>query len=122
MRTLAIGDIHGCNVALTSLIRDVQPTSEDQLIFLGDYLDRGPASRDVLETLLQIRKEYRTVFLRGNHEVMILEGRQDTLKANLWQSYGGLDTLVSYGAAYQDDWPDHIATTHWDFLNCSQRF
>src|SRR5438094_10055645 len=122
MRTLTIGDIHGCNVALGALLGHVQPLPADQLIFLGDYLDRGPASREVLETLISLGREHRPIFLRGNHEVMILDAREDTLKANLWQSYGGFEALISYGAAYRDDWPAHIPKSHWDFLSGTQRF
>ena len=43
MRTLAIGDVHACNTALASLLNTVQPTPEDEIIFLGDYIDTGPA-------------------------------------------------------------------------------
>ena len=56
MRTLAIGDIHGCNAALSALLEQVQPDPADQIIFLGDYIDRGPASRAVIDTLLELRK------------------------------------------------------------------
>jgi serine/threonine protein phosphatase 1 len=100
MRTLAIGDIHGCNTALTNLLKAVQPSREDQIIFLGDYIDRGPSSREVIETLLGLQKSCSPIFLRGNHEVMILDAHNDPLKSDLWQSYGGLETLFSYGANY----------------------
>jgi serine/threonine protein phosphatase 1 len=122
MRTLAIGDIHGCNTALTCLLREVEAGPADQLIFLGDYIDRGPASRTVIDSLLRIEKTCPAIFLRGNHEAMILDAREDPLKANLWQSYGGLETLVSYDAAYSDDWPSHIPPEHWDFLKRTARF
>ena len=81
MRTLAIGDIHGCNTALAQLLLQVQPTSKDQIIFVGDYIDRGPGSRQVIESLLELRRTRSPVFLRGNHEVMILDARGDPLKA-----------------------------------------
>src|SRR2546423_870638 len=108
MRTLAIGDIHGCHEALICLLRHVEPHAEDRIVFLGDYIDRGPASREVVETLLQLGGECAPVFLRGNHEVMILDGRDDVLKANLWQSYGGLEALMSYGAGYNPNWQPFI--------------
>ena len=103
MSTLAIGDVHGCHTALASLLEVVGPTSADCLVFLGDYIDRGPASRSVMDLLISQSKLHSCVFLRGNHEVMVLEARDDALKANLWQSYGGLETLYSYGAEYRDD-------------------
>jgi serine/threonine protein phosphatase 1 len=53
MRTLAIGDIHGCHTALVTLLRQALPQPEDQVVFLGDYIDRGRDSRAVLDCLLQ---------------------------------------------------------------------
>ena len=117
MRTLAIGDIHGCHTSLTTLIREVRPASNDQMIFLGDYIDRGPASRLVLDWMVAEQRLYSAVFLRGNHEVMILEAHDDPLKANLWQSYGGFETLASYSVEYQTDWPPAIPEAHWKFLD-----
>src|SRR5712675_1250074 len=117
MRILAIGDVHGCHVSLMTLIRNVRPTSDDKIIFLGDYIDRGPASRQVLDWMVSEKKLYSTVFLRGNHEVMILEARDDQLKANLWMSYGGFETLASYSAEYKTDWPSAIPKTHWKFMD-----
>jgi serine/threonine protein phosphatase 1 len=55
------------------------------------------------------------VFLRGNHEVMVLEAKDDPLKANLWQSYGGLETLESYGSAFRENWAPSIPKPHWQF-------
>ncbi len=122
MRTLAIGDIHGCNTALVTLLAKVQLTPEDRIVFLGDYIDRGAASRDVVETLLDLTKTCSLVFLRGNHEVMILDAREDPLKGSLWQSYGGLDTLFSYGANYRQDWASSIPDAHWKFFERTIRF
>jgi serine/threonine protein phosphatase 1 len=120
MRTLAIGDIHGCHSALLALLKAVQPGAEDRLVFLGDYIDRGPASRQVIETLLSLSQT--SIFLRGNHEVMILDARHDPLKASLWMSYGGLDALFSYGAEYRSDWQAAIPDSHWKFLQQTRRF
>ena len=122
MRTLAIGDIHGCDTALIQLLRQVESTSRDQIVFVGDYIDRGPASRQVIESLLWLQQTFSPVFLRGNHEVMILEARADSLKANLWQSYGGLEALRSYGAEFRDDWAAAIPGSHWAFLEGTVRF
>jgi serine/threonine protein phosphatase 1 len=122
MRTLAIGDIHGCNAALLRLLAVVQPTASDQLIFLGDYIDRGPASRQVIDSLLRLKATCSPVFVRGNHEVMILEARESFLKADIWQSYGGLETTFSYGANYKQDWASAIPESHWAFLEQTVRF
>ena len=66
-------------------------------IFLGDYVDRGPASREVLELLFARSRSHETVMLRGNHEAMFLEffGKPEIL--DNWRQYGGLQTLISYG-------------------------
>jgi serine/threonine protein phosphatase 1 len=100
----------------------VEPTSSDQLIFVGDYIDRGPASRQVIDSLLELEKTCSTVFLRGNHEAMILEAREDPLKASLWQSYGGFEALTSYGAEFCKDWAAAIPDSHWAFLERTVRF
>ena len=122
MRTLAIGDIHGCHVALTTLLEQVVPRADDRIIFLGDYIDRGPASREVVESLLTLSDKCAPVFLRGNHEVMILDARGDPLKANLWQSYGGLEALFSFGANYKEEWASIIPDSHWKFFERTVRY
>lgn len=116
MRTLAIGDVHGCHVALTCLLELVEPRADDKIIFLGDYIDRGPASREVVESLANWRAKCIPIFLRGNHEVMILDAREDDLKANHWQSYGGFEALISYGAQYDPRWMAKIPERHWEFF------
>lgn len=122
MRVLAIGDIHGSKVALDALLQQVQPGPKDQLVFLGDYIDRGPASREVVDTLLQLKQRCATIFLRGNHESMILDALDGALKSDTWQSCGGLETLYSYNAAYQPDWTRRIPTEHWEFFARTDRF
>jgi len=121
-RILAIGDIHGCHAALTRLLELVAPQAGDTLVFLGDYIDRGPASREVIESLIALSHRHHTVFLRGNHEVMILDSRNDALKANLWGSVGGFEALISYDAAYEPDWASRIPESHWKFLNDTRRY
>jgi serine/threonine protein phosphatase 1 len=122
MRTLAIGDIHGCHLALTMLLEQVAPKPEDRLIFLGDYIDRGPASREVVESLLSLKSKSANVFLRGNHEAMILDARADALKANVWQSYGGFEALISYHAEYDQKWATVIPDSHWTFFERTARY
>ncbi len=122
MRTLVVGDIHGCHTALVTLLRAVKPTRTDKIIFLGDYIDRGPASRQVVETLLELKRSCSPVFLRGNHEVMILEARADFEKCNAFQSFGGLQTLHSYDAHYREDWASLIPAAHWEFFDATAKF
>jgi serine/threonine protein phosphatase 1 len=108
-------------MALVALLKQVQPGPEDRIVFLGDYIDRGPSSREVIESLLELKKSCSPVFIRGNHEVMILDARGDLLKSNLWQSYGGLETLFSYGANYKNE-AVSIPDAHWAFLEQTRRF
>lgn len=122
VRTLAIGDVHGCCGALTSLLGAVLPRAGDLVVFLGDYIDRGPDSRGVIDLLLRLQTECATVFLRGNHEAMILQARDDPTKSNFWQSYGGFQTLLSYGASFRNDWAAVIPESHWAFLERTVRF
>jgi serine/threonine protein phosphatase 1 len=73
-RLLAVGDIHGHREKLSRLLELVAPTGQDQVVFLGDYIDRGPQSREVIEELLAFRQRFpQTVFLRGNHEQILLD-------------------------------------------------
>jgi Calcineurin-like phosphoesterase len=53
-RTIAIGDIHGCSAALAALVQAIDPTPLDTLVFLGDYIDRGPDSRGVVEQVIAL--------------------------------------------------------------------
>ena len=122
MRTFAIGDIHGCHTALLALLEAVQLRQDDRVILLGDYIDRGPASRQVIETLLGLRDSCRAVFLRGNHEAMMLSARGDLLKTELWQSCGGAALLVSYGAEGREDWAAAIPPAHWEFIDQTVRY
>jgi serine/threonine protein phosphatase 1 len=95
-RLLAIGDIHGCDDLLQLLLKKVEPTSDDRLIFLGDYIDRGPDSCSVINRLLALQDKYpATVFLRGNHEQMLLDfvSGVDQL---MFLLNGGNATLESY--------------------------
>jgi serine/threonine protein phosphatase 1 len=116
VRTLAIGDIHGCFKALSALLAAVSPEPPDQIVFLGDYVDRGDDSRAVLELFLSDSRLKQATFLRGNHEVMMLESRTDRLKAQSWHSFGGFETILSYGAGNVRDWQSAVPQAHWDFL------
>ena len=93
----AIGDIHGCLDALNRLLEKIRPDpARDRLVFLGDYINRGPDSKGVIERLIGIKKNHPlTVFLKGNHEVMFLDYLKGRHK-ELFLHAGGLETLDSY--------------------------
>jgi serine/threonine protein phosphatase 1 len=96
-RTIAIGDIHGCLAALAALIDAIEPGPEDTLITLGDYIDRGPHSRAVLDRLIVLAGRCRLVPLLGNHEEAMLDALGDITALRRWLTLGGADTLRSYG-------------------------
>ena len=116
MRHLAVGDIHGCYTALTTLADFVPFAAGDTLVILGDYVDRGPDTFSVLDWLIAYARRAKLVPLRGNHEIMMLRARDNELALASWLGYGGTHTLASYShfddAGSLADVPDE----HWDFL------
>lgn len=112
-RLLAIGDIHGCRGQLRALLEQVRPTMDDRVVFLGDYVDRGPDSAGVLDDLVAFGARFpQTVFLRGNHEQMLTD-YHDGHDPHPFFLNGGLKTLESYQARGQQVLPAH----HRDFLD-----
>jgi serine/threonine protein phosphatase 1 len=117
MRLLAIGDIHGCRTALDHLLALVNPKPGEMIVTLGDYVDRGPDSRGVLDKLIELHVAGQLLPLRGNHELMMMgakEGGKDDL--NFWLACGGIDALKSYVPDGQFPTLDDIPPTHWHFL------
>lgn len=101
----AVGDIHGCAFELNQLIKKLPLDKNSTLIFLGDYIDRGPDSKGVIQTILELRQQYRVYTLMGNHEAMLLEFLRDpsSAMAGFFVLNGGSATLASYvteGAQY----------------------
>lgn len=116
MKTLAIGDVHGCRETLLTLLALVGPAPADRIVFLGDYVDRGPASRGVIDWLLAEADRRELVTLRGNHEIMMMESRHNSLLCRNWLACGGYATLESYGWDGVSAWPGLIPEAHWRFL------
>jgi len=96
-RTIAIGDIHGCATALRNLLGLLELTADDTLVMLGDAIDRGPDSRDVLEQLIAIGGRCHLVPILGNHEQMLLDAVDGKIPLQDWLMHGGAETLDSYG-------------------------
>jgi serine/threonine protein phosphatase 1 len=119
-RTFVIGDVHGCIDEVNRLLDAAQPTTGDTVCFLGDYVDRGPAAKGVIERLIRLRSEGPAcIFLRGNHEDMFLgflgyPGRY----GDAFQWNGGDATLASYGAQGMAgaDVARRLPPEHLDFL------
>lgn len=97
-RTIAVGDIHGCSVALATLLDAIRPTPLDTLVFLGDFIDRGPDSRGVIEQVIRLADHCQVVPLLGNHEEMLLAALEGKDDLRYWLKFGGRETLDSYRA------------------------
>jgi serine/threonine protein phosphatase 1 len=102
-RVYVVGDIHGRSDLLDQMVehisRDLEanPTSDCVTITLGDYIDRGPDSRGVLDRLVHNPFPMELVALKGNHEVLFEMFLNDPAVAEDWRRLGGLETLYSYG-------------------------
>jgi serine/threonine protein phosphatase 1 len=118
-RTIVIGDIHGCSAAFRTLLDAIEPAPDDTLVTLGDYIDRGPDSRGVLDLLIGLDEQCRLVPLLGNHEELLLAALsyRDALEG--WLKCGGAETVLSYG--WKPGGPRRglaglIPEQHWTFL------
>lgn len=117
MRTLVIGDIHGCSKALRTLLDAVQPGGEDVLITLGDYVDRGPDTRGVLDMLLDLEKSTTLKPLLGNHEILFLDALNGRVEPTGWLHVGGAETLASYSPSHLELAWDKVTPEHVEFLS-----
>lgn len=116
-RIIAIGDIHGCITAMNALLDRIAPRSDDLFITLGDYVDRGPDSKAVIERAIQLSKQATLIPLIGNHEVMMLGAMDDSLERDFWLACGGDATVSSYGGSLDDVPEGHVA-----FLKSCRRY
>ncbi len=128
-RVYAIGDIHGRADMLEELMRAIAAETDGfertQLVFLGDYVDRGPDSRNVIDSLIATgAAQPKTIFLKGNHEASLLDFLSHPEDLPHWLDWGGIETLESYdvdpalplaelAAAFRRALPK----AHYDFLN-----
>lgn len=132
-RIFAIGDIHGRRDLLEdllNLIRSYRATSsaDDVFVFLGDYIDRGPDSKGVVDVLLALPPEGTNIFLRGNHDQSLLDFLGDPAFYRAWRSFGAAETLLSYGvrpprfdddkafAAARDELDEKLPAAHRAFF------
>jgi serine/threonine protein phosphatase 1 len=116
-RTIAIGDIHGCARALRAIVESIQPEADDTLVLLGDYVDRGPDSRGVLDFVLELEGRCRVVPLLGNHELMLLDALENPQVIGPWLECGGDATVRSY-----DGWLSNIPSGHLAFIRRCKRY
>lgn len=103
VRIYAVGDIHGRADLLDALLvridksLEISPIGQPLEVYLGDYIDRGPDSRDVIDRLLARQKQRRLVLLKGNHEDYAIRFLNDPSLLSEWSLVGGIQTLLSYG-------------------------
>lgn len=113
----AIGDVHGCDVTLSNLFQKItnhmnaNPADKRTVIFLGDYVDRGPRSAQVLDRVMSLiydlgYHDIEVIPLKGNHEDMMIEAIENPMYSGLWIQNGGGATINSYpdGTVY----PEHL--------------
>jgi serine/threonine protein phosphatase 1 len=112
-RTIAIGDVHGCALALRAVLEQIAPQADDTIVMLGDCVDRGPDSRDVIDQLLALRESCRLVTILGNHEEMMLSFLDRRAHPDNWLLCGGQATMDSY---LNDEGLPSVPQEHVDFI------
>ena len=123
MRLYAIGDVHGRADLLAIMHGQIaQEIARDgvanwRIVHLGDYVDRGPQSRQVLELLVAAcGRDARNIALMGNHDEGFLDFLADPMNARLFIDYGGFDTAASYGVVLRTESPDALYKSHAELM------
>ena len=119
-RTFAIGDVHGCDVALETLLTVLDLHVDDAVVQLGDLCDRGPDTARVIDLLIGLGEDLDLRVILGNHDEMMLGslGRAGfQYEPQFWLGVGGKETLDSYGGA-----PGDVPEEHLRFLESAERF
>lgn len=110
-RYIAITDIHGELEKLESVLSKIETRPDDIFVFMGDYIDRGSKSKEVIERVIQQGETHECIYLIGSHEYALLHAKQDEYYNFLFWNYGGPATVKSYGGHF-----DNILNTHGDFF------
>lgn len=118
-RLIAIGDVHGCVHGLESLLAAIEPSPLDTLVFLGDMVDHGRDSRDVLNLVSELRSKCHVVLIQGNHEEMMLAARDNEEAFRFWVECGGAFTLSSY--RFPGKFED-VYDEHWELIESCQPY
>ncbi|HVP84100.1 MAG TPA: metallophosphoesterase family protein [Rhizomicrobium sp.] len=131
-RVYAVGDVHGrldlLQILLDKILEDAAsvPTT-NSLVFVGDYIDRGPDSRGVVELLSHPLEGFETYCLRGNHDQALLDFLEEPASYRRWKRFGAAETLLSYGVEppsddensielARDELAERIPETHLQFF------
>ncbi len=118
-RTIAIGDIHGCSVALDVLLDALKIRPDDTVVTLGDYLDRGPDSRGVIDRLIRLGERCHLVPVLGNHDQTLLDVLAGSQPIAWFFDIGGIATIDSYGKGRD---LGLIPIEHVEFLESCREF
>lgn len=108
MKTFVIGDIHGGLKALKQVLNRAAVTAQDQLIFIGDYVDGWSESAQTISFLLKLSETHKCVFLRGNHEELLYNHLKKKEGTEMWLNHGGLATIASYATYSSEEINEHI--------------
>jgi serine/threonine protein phosphatase 1 len=111
MRTLVIGDIHGGLKALIQILEKAKAKKNDLLIFLGDYVDGWSESPQVLDFLISLQKTHDCIFLRGNHDELLLDwliNNNENINQEIWYKHGGESTVLAYQTVSNEEKKKHI--------------
>ena len=110
-RYIAITDIHGELGKLESVLSKIETRPDDIFVFMGDYIDRGDKSKEVVERVIKQSETHECIYLIGSHEYALLHAKQDDYYDYLFWNYGGPATVKSYGGRFEN-----ILDTHGDFF------
>lgn len=110
-RLIGITDIHGEYEKLCTVLEKVSPQSDDTIVFMGDYIDRGLKSREVVDKIIDMQNVCNCVYLIGSHEYAMMHAPTDDYYNYLFWNYGGDKTALSYGGF------DNIMKIHGEFFN-----
>lgn len=110
-RIIGISDIHGEYDKLCSVLDKIIPQKDDTIVFMGDYIDRGKKSREVVDKIIDMQNFCNCVYLIGSHEYAMLHANSDDYYNYLFWNYGGDSTVESYGGF------ENIMKIHGEFFN-----
>lgn len=108
MRTIAIGDIHGGLKALIQVLNKVEVKDEDNLVFVGDYVDGWSESAQVIKFLIELSETINCIFIKGNHDVWAEEWLRSGEVNPTWYMHGGKETMESYDNFSEEDKARHL--------------
>jgi len=115
-RIFAVGDLHGCSKTFRKLVLEkINLQKEDELYCLGDYVDRGPDSKGVIDFIFELKeKGFKVHTLRGNHEQLMMESGKNRENFLHWVKNGGSQTLASFGVESYDEFDSKYKTFFYE--------